>query len=125
MTSNDIQQYVITENELKLYLSGLDNKIDKGVEVLNTKIEAVDTRISDFQHSMDNRINDLQTSVYWGFAIIGIFIAIVGIIASCAPAIAQFFRNLRNPAFTPEQIAQIKDIIRATMAEANSARTNR
>lgn len=125
MTSNDSQQFTINENELKFYLYGLDNKIDKGIGVLNTKIEAIDTRISDFQHSMDNRINDLQTSVYWGFALIGLFIAIVAIIASCAPAIAHFFRNLRSNAFTPEQTEQLKELIRATMAESNSAITNR
>ena len=59
------------------------------ISVLNTRMNGMNTRIS-----------DLQTVVYWGFAIIAFFMAF----ASFAPVLAEFFKSLRKPALTAEDV---------------------
>ena len=50
----------------------------------------------------------MQTSIYWGFAIIAIVIALVGFTVSLAPAFLEFLKNKRTYA-TTEQVQEIVD----------------
>ena len=59
------------------------------IGVLNTRMNGMDTRIS-----------DLQTVVYWGFAIIGFVLAF----ASFAPALTELIKNFRKQALTVENV---------------------
>ena len=84
------------------------------IRLLNTKIEALDKRITDTETHMlnriadsetrtDNRIDDLKTMVYWGFSIIGLLVAF----AIFAPSLGEFLRNLRQPSFTLEDVKRL------------------
>ena len=74
--------------EMKAIVADIHGDISV-LNVLNTRMNGMNTRIS-----------DLQTVVYWGFAIIAFFMAF----ASFAPVLAEFFKSLRKPALTVEDV---------------------
>ena len=55
------------------------------------------------RREMDKRFNEIHaemTSVYWGFAILGIVIVV-------APAFLEYVRSLRKPHFTLDEVNQL------------------
>ena len=69
------------------------------MKVLETRVTSVEKQLD----MMNNRISDLQTVVYWGFAIITLVIAF----AALFTPITEFLKNLRKPSLTIEEVEQL------------------
>jgi len=72
------------------------------------EIRAVNMRLN----AMDTRIGDLQTTVYWGFSILGLLIAVIAF----APAFAEFVKNVHKPEFAT--LEDVKRLIAESKVEA-------
>ena len=93
-------------NEMKAEISGLHDKINQEVgglrnemkeEVssLRTEIRVLDTRMD----GLASRIDGVQTTVYWGFAILAIVIAFL-------PTIQDRLKGFHRPSFTLDDVQQ-------------------
>ena len=100
-------------NQVKLHQEMQENqaKTHEEIQMLNVKLEAMDKRISDGEKRTSDRIDDLKTMIYWGFSILGLFIAF----AIFGPSFGEFLRNLRTPSIS---VDEIKQLIASAIAEA-------
>lgn len=96
----------------------LDAKIDGTETSLNAKIEGYQARneqqflvLSTRMDNLDTRISDLQNTMSWGFTLIAVFIAVVGIITSVfvafAPSIWSYVRRKRQPELSRNDVKSI------------------
>lgn len=105
---------------------GIDKKfegIDKKFEGINAKFEGVNARFDRLERKvevltarvdgLDSRITDTQNFMMIGFALIGFLVAF----AVFVQPLAKFFKNWFKPKFTPEQLEQIKELIRTVNLE--------
>ena len=79
------------DNEkLRTEMMGIVTKLDNKIENSNIQLRS-EIRV------LDTRINDLQTTVYWGFAIVGIFVALLGFFITFAPSIWGMLKKRGRP----------------------------
>ena len=77
-------------------------------DVFEAKMDALIARID----AMNTRLEDLKTSVYWGFSILGLFIALI----TFAPTVGEAVKNMRKPSYTT--IDDVKRLIAESKLEA-------
>ena len=68
MTSQDSTNYVTVET------------FNDGIAAINQRLDKIDQKMTEMRYEMRYNARDiehLQTSVYWGFALLGIIIALV------------------------------------------------
>ena len=98
----DRLENIISENNARLEakidsaIKELRGEIRENITKLEAKIEVQSTRID----ALNMRIESVQTSVYWGLAIMGLILAF----ATFIPSILDFLRNLRRPSLTTEDV---------------------
>ena len=120
MTSNDnlILEYRLGQSELTRKIEVLTNNMERRFDDVNRRIDTVDRKLDVLTIQVQNnfdyqnmRIDSLQTSVYWGFALITFFIAVVGVMVVLAPSILEIFRSRRKERdyATLEQVQEIVD----------------
>ena len=127
MTSNDnlILEYRLGQSELTRKIEVLTNNlehrfdaVDRKFEVLERRFDVIDRKTEALTIQVQNnfdyqnmRADNLQTSVYWGFALITFFIAVVGVMVALAPSILEIFRSrrLEHDYVTSEQVQEIVD----------------
>ena len=66
---------------------------------MTTRMGNMDGRLSEigYEVKMQTRdTNHLQTSVYWGFAIMAVVIALVGFVITLAPMFREMYRDARQ-----------------------------
>ena len=110
MTSNDL---IIIEA-----INGLQFEMNQKFEIVNKRIDNLQTEIKDMRNELLTEIrlnqNDtahLQTSVYWGFAIMGVVIGLVSFIVAII-ALLPYLRKEKSEAkaeqkkFTTEERVQ-------------------
>ena len=71
-----------------------DTQIRSEIRVLDSRIEG-----------LNMRFDVLQTSVYWGFTLIGLILAF----AVFVPSLLDFFKGLRKPSLTAEDVERMID----------------
>ena len=94
--------------EIRALRSDLQGEIRTLRSDIQGEIGKMDTRLND----MDKRISDLQTTVYWGFSILGLFIGLV----TFAPVIGEAVKNMRKPAYAT--LEDVKRLIAESKLEA-------
>lgn len=113
MTSNDL---IILEA-----INGLEGKvINLQAEIKEMKQEIKDTRnelMTEIRINQNDTVH-IQTSVYWGFAIIGVIIAFVGLY----PFRHEKFEHSED--LSPRNIRDIRALIREEFSMLNSTRAN-
>ena len=80
-----------------------NERILSEIRILNTKLEEMDKRMNTIETHSFNRHEDLKTMIYWGFSILGLFIAF----AIFGPSFGEFLRNLRKPSITTEDVKRL------------------
>ena len=86
-------------SEIRLMNEQLRSEIKQDVQEINARIDATNARLD----VTNARLDDLYTMVYWGLALMGIF---VGLIAF-TPAFVNMFQNIRKPSVTLEQVERL------------------
>jgi len=88
---NSLRSEVSTAiSEMKADNEKLRSEMRENNTRLEARIEVVNTRID----AMSARIDSVQTTVYWGFALMGLILAFT----TFAPALLEFVKGLRRPA---------------------------
>ena len=115
--SQDMTVYV-RQDVFDAKMEVLKNEIQVGnervlgeIRIVSTKLEEMDKRMNAIEAHSFNRHEDLKTMIYWGFSILGLFIAF----AIFGPSFGEFLRNLRKPSITAEEV---KQLISSAIAEA-------
>ena len=101
MISPDNQQYVTVE------------MFSNATSTTNRHLASIDNTLTEMRYELRYNTRDtehLQTSVYWGFAILGIIIAFVSI---SAPLLLEIFRESRSN----KKHEDMKDVARKVMHE--------
>ena len=88
--------------ELKTDISSLSSKTQEEIQGLHTEIRVVDERVN----SLTTRVDTLQTTVYWGFALLTLFLGLT----TFAPALLEFIKSLRKPSITANEIQTMIDV---------------
>ena len=120
MMSNDtlILEYRLGQSELTRKIEVLTNNmerrfndVDRKIETVDRKLEALTVQVQNNFDYQNMRMESIQTSVYWGFALITFFIAVVGVMVALAPSILEIFRSRRKERdyVTSEQVQEIVD----------------
>ena len=81
--------------------------------MIDQKLNSIDRTLTSIGYELRFNARDnehLQTSVYWGFAILGIVIAVVGVFA---PLLLELFRDTRKA----KKNDNMKEIAREVMRE--------
>ena len=126
MTSNDL---IILEA-----INGLESEMNQKFEIVNKRIDNLETEIKDTRNELltEIRLNQhdiahLQTSVYWGFAIMGIVIALVSFVVAVI-ALFPYLRKEkpevkpeRSEELSPSNIRDIRALIHEETGIVNSA----
>lgn len=108
MTSNDAHQYVTVE-----MFNSATNRTEMRFDMIDQKLNSIDRTLTSIGYELRFNARDnehLQTSVYWGFAILGIVIAVVGVFA---PLLLELFRDTRKA----KKNDNMKEIAREVMRE--------
>ncbi|MBR0203959.1 MAG: apolipoprotein A1/A4/E family protein [Synergistaceae bacterium] len=78
-------------------INNLDQKIESVNNQLTTRIEILSTRID----GLEARMTDLQYSVSWQFSVVAVIVAVMGIVLGAviafAPSIWAFIKRIRHP----------------------------
>ena len=107
MISNDTQQYVTVE----LFNSATGN-IENRFNIIDSRFISLDKTLTAIGYELRFNSRDtehLQTSVYWGFAILGILIAVVGIVA---PLLLEIYRDSRKAKNNNEMKTLAREVMR-------------
>ena len=113
MTSNDL---IILEA-----INGLEGKVVNLQTEMNQRFEKLEAEIKDVKYEIRLNQNDIahvQTSVYWGFAIIGVIIAFV----SLYPFRRE--KSEKSEELSQHNIRDIRALIREEFSMLNSVRGN-
>ena len=108
MTSNDAHQYVTVE-----MFNSATNITVMRFDMIDQNLNSSDRTLTSIGYELRFNARDnehLQTSVYWGFAILGIVIAVVGVFA---PLLLELFRDTRKA----KKNDNMKEIAREVMRE--------
>lgn len=108
MTSNDAVIINLINSRfdaLEVRIGNVERKTEElHTEIQNTRLELrTEIRIA------QNDIGHVQTSVYWGFAIMTIGIAIASGVLTLAPAIKELFKTKHENKITEERIQSLID----------------
>ena len=74
---------------------------EKSRTELKAEIKMLDERIN----SVNARVDSVQTTVYWGFTVLTLFLALT----TFAPALLEFIKGLRKPQLTAEDVQNMID----------------
>ena len=112
MTSNDINKNGNNVLTIEMFNAGMS---ELRAEIRDVRYE---TRLN------GAKIDWMQTSIYWGFAIMGIVIALVGLIVAILAIIPQFRRENSEAVYrdlSSRDIRDIRALIREEFSLLNSA----
>ena len=120
MTSND--NYITIE----MFNAGIQ-EIKTEIQQVNQRIDNLQTEVRELGQEMrltQNDVAHIQTSIYWGFAIMGIVIALVGLVVAILAIIPQFRRENSEAVYrdlSSRDIRDIRALIREEFSLLNSA----
>lgn len=106
MTSADNQQYLTVE-----IFNSANSRTDKRFDIIDSRFISLDRTLTSIGYELRLNARDnehLQTSVYWGFAILGILIAVVGIVA---PLLLEIYRDARKAKNDNDMRATARQIV--------------
>ena len=113
------------------------DKIELQLENIEVQFGDVKTRLGDISKRLDGVDNTLtaigyelkyhavgtahlQTSVYWGFAVIAVVVALVGFVITLAPMFREMYKDKHAARLTEERVQEMID---TAVAKALASRT--
>ena len=86
--------------EIRLMNEQTRREMDKRFNEIHAEMDKRFSEVNEKIGRLDERTEATKTSVYWGFAILGIVIVV-------APAFLEYVRSLRKPHFTLDEVNQL------------------
>ena len=90
------------------------SKVDIRLNSLETKFNALEAKVDDMGVYFNSRISDTHTYMGWGFATIGIIVAIAVVVIPLTKLFKEFFK----PSVTVEQVKEISRSIAEEVVNA-------
>ena len=88
-----------TLTEIKADNEKLRSEMRENDTQIRSEIRVLDSRID----SLNMRLDTLQTTVYWGFTLMGLILAF----AVLVPSLLDFFKGFRKPSLTAEDVEKM------------------
>ena len=85
--------------ELRSEMRENDAQIRAEIKVLDSRIDGLNMRID----GVNMRVDTLQTTVYWGFTLMGLILAF----AVLVPSLLDFFKGFRKPSLSAEDVERM------------------
>ena len=89
-------------SEIRLMNEQLRSELKQDIQALNSRIDVTNARID----VTNARLDDLYTIIYWGFALMGMFIGLIAF----APVLVNMFQSMRKPPVTLEDVERLIDV---------------
>ena len=89
--------------DMETKMSQLRADVNDKFGTLQSEIRVLDTRIN----GLDSRIDSVQTTVYWGFALMGLFVALLGFFITFAPSIWGMLRKRNRSTVSRKEVENI------------------
>ena len=86
-------------SEMNSAIGDLRSEMNAAIGNLRSEMKVLDSRID----GLNMRVDTLQTTVYWGFALMGLILAF----AVLVPSLLDFFKGLRKPSLTAEDVERM------------------
>ena len=86
-------------SEMNAAIGDLRSEMNAAIGNLRSEMKVLDSRID----GLNMRVDTLQTTVYWGFALMGLILAF----AVLVPSLLDFFKGLRKPSLTAEDVERM------------------
>ena len=93
--------------EIRREMSQLESRIDQLDSKFEQKFEILSERGEQNFAFLNMRIDAMQTTVYWGFALMGLFVAILGFLITFAPPIWGLLRKRGRSAVSRREVENI------------------
>ena len=111
-TATDIESVYVRQDVFNARMDRMEMLLEKTItEIkadneksrteLKSEIKMLDERIN----SVNARVDSVQTTVYWGFTVLTLFLALT----TFAPALLEFIKGLRKPQLTAEDVQNMID----------------
>ncbi len=81
--------------EVKQDIQNVRNELKQDIQATNARIDVTNARL-----------DDLYTIIYWGFALMGMFIGLIAF----APVLVNMFQSMRKPPVTLEDVERLIDV---------------
>ena len=105
----------MTSNENGVTIEALNSRIDgidKRLITIDRRLDSIDKTLTTIGYELRYNALDtahLQTSVYWGFAVLAVVVALVGFVIALAPMLRDIYKENRNPALSEEKVQMMID----------------
>ena len=107
MTSSDNQQYVTVE----VFNARMD-RIEEKIIRLEQMMESNTAELKELKTEIRINTRDIehvQTSVYWGFAVIAFVIALIGCVIGAAPMLREIYRESKKSSEHEREIQDLRE----------------
>ena len=123
MISSDNQKFVTVE----MFNSAHDT-IQKRFDIIDGKFASLDKTLTAVGYELRFNARDnehLQTSVYWGFAILGVLIAFFGMLATLAPLLREIYKDNRQTKNSDNFRKIAREVMHEEISEAVTLAVNK
>lgn len=111
-TATDIESVYVRQDVFNARMDRMEMLLEKTIteikadnEKSRTELKAEIKMLDERINSVNARVDSVQTTVYWGFTVLTLFLALT----TFAPALLEFIKGLRKPQLTAEDVQNIID----------------
>ncbi|MBQ3376992.1 MAG: hypothetical protein IJG62_01845 [Synergistaceae bacterium] len=111
-TATDIESVYVRQDVFNARMDRMEMLLEKTIteikadnEKSRTELKAEIKMLDERINSVNARVDSVQTTVYWGFTVLTLFLALT----TFAPALLEFIKGLRKPQLTAEDVQNMID----------------
>ena len=111
-TATDIESVYVRQDVFNARMDRMEMLLEKTIteikadnEKSRTELKAEIKMLDERLNSVNARVDSVQTTVYWGFTVLTLFLALT----TFAPALLEFIKGLRKPQLTAEDVQNMID----------------
>lgn len=116
MTSQDNQQY-LTADMFNAKMDAFIRDNEKFRQEIHSEIRV----LQDDVRTLKSDTSHIQTSIYWGFALMTMFIALASFLMTLAPSFLELIKNKNQSREIYPTIEQVQEIVDKAIARAFSS----
>lgn len=103
MTSTDVEIFKSGLEDLKYYIDGRVSEVEtnfgKRFDVIESNLGEIKATLTEMRYELrqqEHDMNHMQTTVYWGFAIMALVIAFIGCVITLAPMLREMYQDRKR-----------------------------
>ena len=95
---------------------------EKRFDAIETSLTEIKSTLSEMRYELrqhEHDMNHMQTTVYWGFAIMALVIAFIGCVITLAPMLRDMYHDRKREKAVKVTRSEIEEIVRSILREQN------